>query len=87
MNVNYTAGGELVRYAYLRYREDVPREDHHVMSFVAGWNAAKSCVERCNDDYVLVDKGALQMAFNVLERNGKQEIADELRKTCKLVEL
>lgn len=31
---------------------------------------------------VLVDRGALQMALNVLERAGKNEVADELRNAC-----
>ena len=34
-------------------------------------------------NYVLVDKGCLQMALNVLERAGKQEVCDALRDSCK----
>ena len=34
-------------------------------------------------NHVLIDKGALQMALNVLDRSGKNEVADELRNACR----
>lgn len=85
--IEYRKSSEHLLSAMFCYREDCPSENHAVVPFIAGWNAARHRAEKYNDNYVLVDKGALQMAINVLERNGKQEIVDELRKSCKLVEL
>lgn len=36
--------------------------------------------------YITLDAGAYQMAINVLERAGKHEVVEELRKTARIIE-
>ena len=36
-------------------------------------------------NHVAIDKGALQLMFNVLERSGKHEIVEAAKATCKVI--
>jgi hypothetical protein len=86
--IDYRKVSEGSKKAWVQYAES-QHGNPRVVDFHAGYNAAKVVAEKLNDDNVIVNKGALQMVFNVLERDGgiRQEIADELREACKLIEI
>ena len=48
-------------------------------------NLAKRRKQMDLSNHIAIDKGVLQLMFNVLERQGKHEIVEEAKATCKAI--
>jgi hypothetical protein len=48
-------------------------------------NLAKRRKQLDLSNHVAIDKGVLQLMFNALERQGKHEIVEEAKATCKAI--
>lgn len=62
-------------------KQPTPEHMHAIRAAVEALLARIAELERAN--YTLVDRGALQMAVNVLRRAGKNEVADALQESVK----